>query len=109
MKFNLVLKLTYNNYLNRLYKVIRLAKQQYNESILIRYKINSARLWNHLNSIIKPKENCSILINPNLLNDYFVSVFKQAPLGLSKKNLFIIPRNKLYIADFLFLSPTAYN
>ena len=96
MKINPDLELTYNNYRNRLCKIIRLAKQQYYKNILIRYKSNSAKLWNHLNSIIKPKENCSIHINPNLLNDYLVSVFKEAPLP--KENLFTIP-NESHIAD----------
>ena len=105
MKINPDLKLTYNNYKNRLCKKIRLAKQQYYKNILIRCKSNSAKLWNHLSSIIKPKENCSIPINPNLLNDYFVSVFKQAPLP--KENLFTIP-NESHIADSFFLSPMTY-
>ena len=106
IKINPDLKLTYNNYRNRLCKIIRLAIQQYYKNILNRYKTNSAKLWNHLNSVIKPKENYLIPINPNLLNDYFVSVFKQAPLP--KENLFTI-LNESHITDSFFLSPMTNN
>ncbi len=60
----------------------------------------------HLNSIIKPKENSSIPINPNVLNDYFTSVFKQAPIP--KETLSTIP-NESHVADSFFLTPVTYN
>lgn len=106
MKNNQDLKLTYNAYRNRLCKIIRFAKQQYYKNILTKFKNNSAKLWKHLNSVIKPKENSSIPIDPNVLNDYFTSVFKQAPIP--KETLSTIP-NELHVADSFFLTPVTYN
>ena len=43
-------------------------------------KTNSAKLWAHLNSLIKTKSDKNLPITPENLNDFFLSVFKQAQL-----------------------------
>jgi hypothetical protein len=71
--------------------------------MLSRFKSNSAKLWSHLNSIIKPKTSCDIPLSPDTLNDYFTSVFQQAPSHNSNDKL-TIPNNA-YIKDSMVLFP----
>ena len=100
-KTNLNLRPKYIAYRNKLTKLMRIAKQNYYKNILITFKNKSAKLWSHLNSLIKSKEKNQIPIKPNVLNDFFVSVFKQAPNYVSK---FKMPAN-LIVQKSLYLSP----
>jgi hypothetical protein len=93
----------YKQYKNKLCKLIRAAKFDYHKSMLSRFKSNSAKLWSHLNSIIKPKTSCDIPLSPDTLNDYFTSVFQQAPSHNSNDKL-TIPNNA-YIKDSMVLFP----
>ena len=67
-------------YRNKLTTVIRSAKQQYYKNTLNSVKTNSAKLWVHLNSLIKAKSNKYLPIAPENLNAFFSFAFKQAPL-----------------------------
>jgi hypothetical protein len=105
LKANPELKPTYVNYKNRLCKIIRFAKQEYYKNILSAYKNNSAKLWAHLKSIIKPQEKNLIPINSNTLNDFFTSVFNQAPAP-KNDDVNTVP-TKNFVTNSFFLTPVA--
>jgi hypothetical protein len=90
-------------YKNKLCKFIRAAKFDYHKSILSKLKSNSAKLWSHLNSIIKPKTLSDVPLSPDTLNDYFTCVFQQALSHISNDKL-TIPNNA-YIKDSMVLFP----
>ena len=102
-KKNSQLKQAYITYKNKLCKLIRIAKQNYHKSVLINFKNNSAKLWSHLNSLIKSKNQTVIPLEPNPLNDFFTSVFKQAP-NLKCNSTHTIPKTS-FVYDSFFLSP----
>jgi retron-type reverse transcriptase len=74
------LKPAYTHYRNQLTSIIRKAKQQYHRNTLNSFKNNSSKLWSHLNSLIKTKTPNSTPVTPEKLNNFFTSVFKQAPI-----------------------------
>jgi len=96
-------KLLYITYKNRLCKIIREAKIQYHRNLLLTYKNRSRKMWMHLNSLIKTKEKAEIPLSPNTLNDFFSSVYKQAP-SLRDNTPFTMP-NKSFVSDAFFLRP----
>ena len=102
-KSNPELKPFYLIYRNRLCKIIRNAKQQFYYNFLIQYKNNSAKLWSYLNSLIKSKGKAQIPIQPETLNDFFTSVFKQAPVP-KNNNCHTVP-NKSFVTNSFFLTP----
>ena len=70
---------------------------------MIQYKNNSAKLWSYLNSLIKSKGKAQIPIQPETLNDFFTSVFKQAPVP-KNNNCHTVP-NKSFVTNSFFLTP----
>jgi len=107
MRSNDDLKPVYKNYRNHLTKLIKLAKERYYKHVLIKFKHNSSKLWSHLNSIIKNYDKKPIPIDPNTLNDYFASVFNQAPVSKDDSST-TIP-SSISILESLFLTPVTYN
>ncbi len=105
-KIDVSLKSAYTKYKNLLTKIIREAKLTYNKKLLYAFKNNSAKLWSHLSSIIKPKSVANIPLNPNALNDFFTSVFQQAPAYNNKLKL-TIPDNA-FIRESLFMNPITF-
>ena len=73
------IKSSYIKYKNHLTYIIRKAKEQYCRNTLNDIRNNSSKLWQHLTSLIKPKVTPNIPIKSEELNDFFTSVFKQAP------------------------------
>ena len=73
------IKSSYIKYKNHLTYIIRKAKEQYYRNTLNDIRNNSSKLWQHLTSLIKPKVTPNIPIKSEELNDFFTSVFKQAP------------------------------
>ena len=73
------IKSSYIKYKNHLTYIIRKAKEQYYRNTLNDIRNNSSKLWLHLTSLIKPKVTPNIPIKSEELNDFFTSVFKQAP------------------------------
>ena len=69
----------YKKYRNNLTKTIRLAKYNYHKNMLNEFKYKSSKLWKHLNDLIGASKSKSIPIEPNKLNEFFTSVFRQAP------------------------------
>jgi hypothetical protein len=47
--------------------------------MLNEFKYKSSKLWKHLNDLIGASKSKSIPIEPNKLNEFFTSVFRQAP------------------------------
>jgi hypothetical protein len=70
----------YKKYRNNLTKTIRLAKYNYHKNILNEFKYKSSKLWKHLNDLIGASKSQSIPIESNKMNEFFTSVFRQAPL-----------------------------
>ena len=101
------MKPIYIGYKNKLCKVIRLAKQDYHQKILNEFKNKSAKMWAHLNTIIKSTEKNSIPLSSNVLNDFFTSVFKQAPVV--NDNIVNTISHRSYIADSFYLNPITCN
>lgn len=102
-KVNTELLDEYKRYKNRLCKIIRAAKYNYHKNVLSNLRNNSAKLWAHLNSIIKPSTACNIPLSPDALNDYFTSVFLQAPSPVANQKL-TLP-NDAFVRDSMVLSP----
>ena len=59
--------------------IIRQAKEQYYRATLDNIRNNSSKIWSHINSLIKAKSKPNIPIISEELNNFFTSVFKQAP------------------------------
>ena len=74
---------------------------------MLKLKNNSRKLWSHLNNLISSNKAANVPIDSNILNDYFVSVFKQAP-KLLPNQILTLPNNT-YIPSSLFLSPVTFN
>ena len=68
-------------YRNCLAPVMRKAKLVYYKTLLKIFKNNSRKLRAHMKSILCTNEKSSIPLSPNTLNDFFVSVFQQAPVS----------------------------
>ena len=59
--------------------IIRKAKELYYRAILNKIRNNSSKLWSHINLLMKAKSKPNIPIKFEELNNFFTSVFKQAP------------------------------
>ncbi len=106
-KTNSDLKPVYKNYRNQLTTIIRFAKLNHHKHLLDQLKNNSAKMWTHLNSLINIKRNNNTPISAEGLNNYFTSVFNQAP-KFQPGQLHTIPDSS-FIANSFFLNPTSYN
>ena len=62
---------------------MRKAKLNYYKTLLNKFKNNSSKLWAHMKSILCTNEKSNIPLSPNTLNDFFVSVFQQAPVPIN--------------------------
>jgi hypothetical protein len=87
-------------------KLIREAKFLYHQNILRELKNNSSKLWAHINSLIKPRACNDIPLAANTLNDFFTSVFQQAPKFDSKAGHTI--SNSTFVKHSMFLTPVSY-
>ena len=74
------LKPTYCRYENNLINILHAAKLDYNKKLLRTIRNNSSKLWPHIKSLITPKTNTSIQLSSDTLNDFFTSVYQQAPI-----------------------------
>ncbi len=98
----------YKSYRNQLTKIIRLAKLNHHKQILLHLKNNSIKMWSHLKSLINSNtSNNSVPVDPNVLNDFFTSVFKQAP-NYNPDQPHTIP-NSEFIPRSFFLTPISSN
>ena len=100
-KLNLNFKQDYKQYRNTLTNIIRNAKINYHRNMLTKLKNNATKLWSHLKSLTNTTANNKISLSPNTLNDFFTSVFKQAP-SLNKNHL---PTINTVFKNSFFLSP----
>ena len=80
MRKDPTLKPTYCRYKNNLIKILHAAKLDYNKKLLSMIRNNSSKLWSHIKSLITPKTNTSIPLSSDTLNDFFTSVYQQAPI-----------------------------
>jgi hypothetical protein len=87
-------------------KCIRVAKFLYHRYILRELKNNFPKLWAHINSLIKPRVCNDIPLAANTLNDFFTSVFQQAPKLDSKAGHTI--SNSTFVNHGMFLTPVSY-
>ena len=69
--------------------------------MLTKLKNNATKLWSHLKSLTNTTANNKISLSPNTLNDFFTSVFKQAP-SLNKNHL---PTISTVFKNSFFFSP----
>jgi hypothetical protein len=98
----------YNKYRNKLTNIIRIAKLNYHKTLLFQLKNNAAKLWSHLKLLSNAKiDNKIIPITPNFMNDFFTSVFKQAPTP--DNNLSHTIPNELSILNSFYLNPITPN
>ena len=68
---------------------------------------NSSKLWSLLNNLISSDKAVNSPVDSNILNDYFTSVFKQAPQLLPNQTS-TLP-NSTYVPSSLFLSFVTFN
>ena len=87
-------------------KIIRNAKCDYNRKLLVSLKNKSSKLWSHLKTLINPSYKPDVPINSDTLNDFFTSVFKQAPQR-QPNNHTLTPET--FINDSCFLFPVSNN
>ena len=97
----------YKRYRNRLTKVIREAKCNYHKQLLSNLRNKSAKLWAHLKSLISPTKVNDIPINADAINNFFSSVFKQAPRYQSNQS-HTLP-NYDFVKSSMFLTPVSSN
>ena len=107
LKTNPALRQEYNQYRNKLTMVIRNAKLNYHKNQLNNLKNNPRNLWSHINLLTETKNNTNIAVTPDDMNDFFTSIFKQAPIYNNKHPL--SPTNDSYIRTNLFLFPVTNN
>ena len=69
-KLNSNFKPVFNRYRNKLMTVICAATQQYFKNVPNSVKTNSAKLWAHLNFLIKTNSDKDLPITPANLNDF---------------------------------------
>ncbi len=100
-------RIKYIQYRNCLTKLIREAKMLYHRTVLHDLKNNAARMWAHINSLIKTRTGNDIPINADTLNDFFVSVFRQAPAFDS--NIGHTISNTFYVNRSMFLIPVTHS
>jgi Reverse transcriptase (RNA-dependent DNA polymerase) len=78
----------------------------YHQNILRELKNNSSRLWAHINSLIKPRSCSDTPIAADILNDFFTSVFQQAPKFDPKASHTV--SNSAFVKHSLFLTPVTW-
>ena len=100
-KLNPNFKQDYKQYRNTLTNIIRNAKINYHRNMLTNLKNNATKLWSHLKLLTNTTANIKISLSPNTLNDFFTSVFEQAP-SLNKNHL---PTINTVFENSFFLSP----
>ncbi len=93
----------YKTYRNCLTKIIRNAKINYHKQLLASMQNNSAKLWSHLNSLIKTNNKPNIPLHADVLNNFFTSIFLQAPPYQSDRP-HTLTRDS-FITKSLFLAP----
>ena len=64
--------------------IIRNAELNYYKNLLNNLKNNARKLWSHINSLTETKNNTNIAVTPGDMNDFFTSIFKQAPIYNNK-------------------------
>jgi hypothetical protein len=96
---------TYKQYRNQLTNIIRQAKFNYHKQT--EFKNSSSKLWSHLKSLIKSNSKTDIPIDADTLNDYFSSVFKQAPRYQPSQHP-TIPQDT-FVTQSIFLLPVSDN
>ena len=52
----------------------------YNKKLLNTLRNNTSKLWSHIKSLITPKTDASIRLSSDTLNNFFTSVYQQAPI-----------------------------
>ncbi len=105
-KINPNLNQEYKTYRNKLTNLIRVAKLNYHKQLLIHLKSNSRKMWSYLNSLISTNTTNNIPITADTLNDFFTSVFKQAP-NYQPNQKHTLPGSS--VTKSLFLSPITFN
>ena len=88
-------------------KIIRNAKCDYHRKLLVSLKNKSSKLWSHLKTLINPSHKPDVPINSDTLNDFFTSVFKQAPQCQPNHHHTLTPET--FINDSCFLFPISNN
>ena len=106
-KTNPELKESYASYRNQLNMIIRNAKLSYHCSLLNNFKNNSTKLWAHLNSLLNPRVRPEIPVTAEVLNNFFMSVYQQAPNPLANL-IHTIPNNQAVLPT-MYLSPVTYD
>ena len=70
-------------------------------------KNKSSKLWSHLNTLINPNKNTNILVDANVLNNFVISVFNQAPHFQANQPLTLT--NDTFVSQTIFLTPVNNN
>jgi hypothetical protein len=99
-------KQVYNAYRNKLTSLIRKAKYNYHSNVLNQLKNNSRKMWAHLRNLTGSNKNNNVPICPSVLNNFFTSVFNQAPKFCN--NSHTIP-DSVFVSNSLFLTPLTVN
>ena len=88
-------------------KIIRNAKCDYHRKLLVSLKNKSSKLWSYLKTLINPSHKPDVPINSDTLNDFFTSVFKQAPQRQPNYHHTLNPET--FINNSCFLFPVSNN
>ena len=83
-------------------KIIRNAKCDYHRTLLVSLKNKSSKLWPRLKTLINPSHKPDVPINSDTLNDFFTSVFKQAPQRQPNHHHTLTPETFINDSCFLF-------
>ena len=100
-------KTKYKKYRSQLTKIIRAAKFDYHQQILRQLKNNTRKMWAHLTKMITNTNSTNIPIAADILNNFFTSVYKQAPKFQADQHHTIPDSN--FVNNSLFLSPITPN
>ena len=94
-------------YKNQLINIIRAAKFDYHQQILRQLKNNTRKMWAHLTKVITNTNSTNIPIAADILDNFFTSVYKQAPKFQVDQHHTIPDSN--FVKNSLFLSPIISN
>ena len=104
---DLILRQEYKKYRNQLAKIIRCTKLKFPKTLLNNLKNKALKLWSHLNTLINPSKNNNIPVDANVLNNFFTSVFNQAPHFQVNQPLTLT--DDTFISQTMFLTPVNNN
>jgi hypothetical protein len=106
-KANPIFANEYKTYRNHLTCLIRDAKRNYHKQLLTALRNKSTKLWSHLKTLISPIKINDIPLSAEVLNNFFTSVFKQAPNN-QLNQCHTIPNND-FVNCSMFLTPVSAN